>query len=79
MTGEHVPAFPVTSQASHSPVHAALQHKPSTQIPETHWVPVVQAVPLLTFGTQAPLSQKLPVEQSVFAVQVVLQAVVPQT
>ena len=43
MTGEHVPNTPTRLQAAHCPVQALLQHTPSTQKPETHWVDEVQA------------------------------------
>jgi hypothetical protein len=41
--GEHVPTRPVTSHASHWPVHALLQHTPSAQLPVAHGVPLTHA------------------------------------
>ena len=41
-----VPSAPVTSQRSHAPAHAVLQHSPSTQWPETHWLVPLQVWPL---------------------------------
>ena len=79
VTGEQVPTLAVTSQASHSPPHAALQHTPSVQIPDVHDTPVVQALPFPTLGTQIPALHQLPAEQSVLTVQLVLQEVAPQT
>jgi hypothetical protein len=78
VTGEQVPTRPVTSHASQAPPHAALQHTPSVQMPETHCVPDEHWVPLGIFGEQIPLAQKLPVEQSVLTLQLVLHAVAPQ-
>ena len=46
VTGEHVPAVPARLQASHWPVHAALQHTPSAQMPERQSVPLVHVAPL---------------------------------
>jgi hypothetical protein len=79
VTGEQVPAFPVTSHASHSPPQAALQHTPSAQMPDVHETPVVHALPFPTLGTQIPPLHQFPAEQSVFTVQLVLQAVAPHT
>jgi hypothetical protein len=79
VTGEHVPTLPATSQASHSPVQAPLQHTPSTQSPDVHEFPVAQALPFPIFGTQMLPLHQLPAEQSASAAQVVLHAVAPQT
>ena len=38
---QQVPTAPARLHAWHSPVHAALQHTPLTQKPETHWLAVV--------------------------------------
>jgi hypothetical protein len=43
----HAPTAPETSHAWHCPPHAALQHTPSTQNPEPHCAPLVQAWPLV--------------------------------
>jgi hypothetical protein len=36
--GEQVPAEPARLHAWHWPVHAPLQHTPSTQKPDWHWL-----------------------------------------
>jgi hypothetical protein len=56
-TGPQVPALPGTLHASHAPVHAELQHTPSTQLPLPHWLLAEQAVLLVCFGTHAPALQ----------------------
>ena len=47
-TGPHVPSAPcpffAAEQATHVPVHAESQHTPSTQKPDAHWAPAVQAI-----------------------------------
>jgi hypothetical protein len=50
---EHVPVV----HASHPPLHAALQHTPSAQKPDTHSPAPPQAWPLVFFATQALLLQ----------------------
>ena len=45
-TALHVPSAPPTSHASHWPVQAVSQQRPSTQRPDAHRVPLVHAVPL---------------------------------
>jgi hypothetical protein len=44
-TGQHVPSWSGTSHASHCPVHAWSQQKPSTQLPLAHWSAAVQLLP----------------------------------
>ena len=44
-TCEQVPRLPATSHASHWPVHAALQQRPSTQMLLTHWLAAEHAAP----------------------------------
>jgi hypothetical protein len=44
-TAVQVPEVPTPLQASHCPVHARLQHTPSTQLPEPHSAPAAQPVP----------------------------------
>lgn len=39
------------------PLHGALQHTPSTQLPVRHWLPAPHAVPLAFFATHAPPPQ----------------------
>jgi hypothetical protein len=51
-TAEQVPSRPFTSHASHWPVHALSQQKPSTQSPDLHWSGAVQAPPLSSFDWQ---------------------------
>jgi hypothetical protein len=46
-TAVQVPTEPATSQAWHWLPHAVLQQTPSTQLPEAHCEPDVQAVPLI--------------------------------
>jgi len=58
LRGEHVPTLPAELQTAQPPVHAVLQHTPSTQLPEVHWFPAVHAVPSVRFGAHAPVWQK---------------------
>jgi hypothetical protein len=51
-TWVHVPTLPATLQAWHVPPQAALQHTPSTQLPEVHWLAAVQAAPFAIFAVQ---------------------------
>jgi hypothetical protein len=44
-------------QASQFPEQAALQHTPSTQIPDWHWLVALHDCPFGFFGTQAPDEQ----------------------
>ena len=62
------------SQASHCPVHALVQHTPSTQLPERHCRPSVQVAPAVTRGTHEPLEHHEVATQSASAVHMVLQA-----
>lgn len=79
VTGEQVPTAAATSQASHSPVQAALQHTPSAQMPDTHEFPAVQVLPFGTLAMQTPLLHQFPTEQSVSVEHDVRHAVAPQT
>jgi hypothetical protein len=45
LTAVHVPLLAARLQASHWPVHALLQHTPSTQKFDWHWPADVHAVP----------------------------------
>jgi len=56
-----------TEQAWQVVLHAALQHTPSTQKVEVHWLSPPQAVPCARLGSQVPALQKVPVLQSVSA------------
>jgi hypothetical protein len=47
-----VPTEPTRLHASQALPHAVLQQTPSTQLPEAHWLLVVHAGPLPSFGTQ---------------------------
>jgi hypothetical protein len=57
VTLEQVPTLPATSQAWHWPVHAALQHTPSTQWPFAHSPFVVQVAP-----SDLPATHALPTQ-----------------
>ena len=46
MVGEQTPTKVGTSQASHWPLQAALQHTPSTQMPLSHEFGSVHAAPM---------------------------------
>ena len=46
-----------TAHAWHVPLHAALQHTPSAQKPELHWLAAAHAVPLVFFAVQVPPAQ----------------------
>src|SRR5204862_135997 len=76
---EQVPAEPARLHALHCSVQAALQHTPSTQNPDAHWLVPLQLWPPASLGTQAPPEQKSPAMQSASAAHVVLQAVGPHT
>lgn len=72
-------------QVSQSPSHALSQHTPSTQKPDWHAAPSVQAVPGEASGTQAPAAQVRPKGQAASSVHCVgqvdcapSQAYVPQ-
>ena len=62
--GEQVPTLPGSAQDWHVPLHAALQHTPSTHWPDAHSAPAAQDSPLAFFETQAPPLQKVPPAQS---------------
>ena len=55
--GVHVPMLPTCAQVLQAPVQAVLQHTPSTQLPLAHTLPVVHAVPFVSFGTHEPAGQ----------------------
>lgn len=57
VVSEQTPTLPETSQASHCPPHAELQHTLSTHEPEVQLELVAHAEPLTTFGTHAPALQ----------------------
>src|SRR5581483_5042543 len=57
LTNEHVPTAPGRLHAWHWPLHALLQHTPSTQLPATHWLAPAQVEPSASFGAHAPLAQ----------------------
>lgn len=71
--------FLAAEQAWHMPVHAALQHTPSTQNPLPHWLDAVQAPPLPTLPAHWPPEQNEPDTQSESPAQDVLHAVVLHT
>ena len=72
-----IPRLGVTLQAWQAPVQVPSQQYPSTQLPDVHCEPAVQAVPLATVP-QCWLTHGL-FTQSVSAEQVVAQAVPPAT
>jgi hypothetical protein len=80
-TAEQLPSRPAMLQAL-QPLQVAAdwsQQNPSTQLPERHWVPAVQALPWGSAGTQlVPLHQK-PVAQLASTPQAARQALGPQT
>src|SRR5688572_20970923 len=55
--GTHVPMLPTCAQVLHAPVQAVSQHTSSTQLPLAHWLAVVHAMPLASFGTHEPAGQ----------------------
>ncbi len=57
LTAVHVPAEPATSQAWHWPEQLALQHTPSTQMPELHWFAALQPPPSAFLALQTPAEQ----------------------
>lgn len=63
-TGVHVPSAPATSHASHWPVHAVSQQKPSMHTLETHCVAVEQGEPLGRRSWQVPAEQNCVIAQS---------------
>jgi hypothetical protein len=72
-----VPRLPERLHASHVPLHALLQHTPSTHCPEAHCPEPAQDVPFAFFVRQVPASQKLPVLHSVSEVHGLMHAAVP--
>jgi hypothetical protein len=73
-----LPTVPAALQASQAPPHAPLQHTPSAQEPELHWLPPLQDAPSSFFAVQTPPSpQKNPALQSASAAQVARQAGTP--
>jgi hypothetical protein len=44
-----------------APVQPLLQHLPSTQLPDWHWPPLLQLLPLASCARQVPLMQSRPV------------------
>jgi hypothetical protein len=71
----HVPSTPLMSHASHCPLHAPSQQKPSVQNPDVHCAGVLHALPF-PWSEQAPLAQWAFGAQSVSALHVVVQAAV---
>jgi hypothetical protein len=67
-TATHAPCAPLASHASHSPVHAVAQQKPSTQKPLVHAVAFEHVMPSGCFFAHTPLLQKPSVAQSVSSV-----------
>jgi hypothetical protein len=57
VTGEQLPVEAARLHAWQAPVHGPLQHTPSTQNVEVHWVPRMHGVPRPSVGTQLPALQ----------------------
>lgn len=57
VTAVHVPTEPLTLHAWHCPLHALLQHTPSTHCPDKHCRACVQDWPFAAFATHAPVEQ----------------------
>lgn len=55
-----VPTEPLTLHALQAPVHAKLQHTPSTQRPEAHWLSLAHDVPFARRGRHRPDWQENP-------------------
>jgi hypothetical protein len=79
VTVEQVPMEPVMSHAWHCPPQLLLQQTPSAQWPERHWSPAVQVAPRLPCGMHVGALHQLPAVHCPSTVQVVKQAVAPQT
>ena len=75
LTGVHVPAEPGSLQASHWPLHSALQQTLSAQNPEVQPVPAVQTEPSAPLGLHSPATQMFPETQWASAAQGWAQAV----
>jgi hypothetical protein len=58
-----VPPVSAAAHASHDPLHALLQQKPSTQLPLPHWLDAVQRAPLALLHIP-PVVQPKPGRQS---------------
>jgi hypothetical protein len=52
-----VPTAPARLHAWHVPLHAALQHTPSTHFPELQVLPAVHAAPLASLAAHTPALQ----------------------
>ena len=76
-TGVQMPALPASAQASHWPVHAVSQQRPSTQCCDPHWFAPPQAWPCASSATQTPAEHQLPAVQSESASQSPLHALGP--
>ena len=75
-----VPRLPATSQAWQVPEQVELQQRPSTQLPELHWLEAEQLVPFEAFGRQVlPPPQKKPLAHWESVVQLEPQALPLQT
>jgi hypothetical protein len=70
---------PTPLQVMQAPPQAFSQQTPSTQKPLWQSPLPPQVVPSVSFGTQWPPEQKLPVVQSVLALQDVRQLLAPHT
>jgi len=62
--GAQLPTAPATLHASHVPLHAPLQHTPSTQKPDVHSLAAAQDAPATRLAAHVPPLQKAPALQS---------------
>ena len=73
--GVHIPWLPLRLHASHSPLQAVSQQRPSTQLFDWHSTGAAQVAPSIFFGTHCEsASQKKPFTQSLLLVHVDGQA-----
>jgi hypothetical protein len=79
ITAVQRPGLPLTLQASHCPVQAALQQTPSTQLALAHWTAPPHPVPSAYSATQTPAEHQSPAAQSALFAQLPRHAVGPQT
>jgi hypothetical protein len=58
----HRPMFPGRLHALQGPAQAVLQHTPSTQLLDTHWLPAEQAWPSSSLHAPDPSHELVPVQ-----------------
>jgi hypothetical protein len=64
VTATQVPRLPALAHDSHWPVHALLQHTPSTHRPFRHWAPFEQAAPRAPSALHVPWASSQPFAHS---------------